>query len=234
MNFKKSGFFFGRSCSRNFGNPGCHPATLFDLVNTALASRSSVKPICMISEGYRTHRGVNGSMNFKEIGRFFGKSCSRGFGALGCHPSILIDLANTALASKSSGETICKILLCCKIHRVVTGPMNLKKIRIFFRKIVLPELGAPGCHPGFLFDLVNTALASRVSIKPTRMISEGYRTHRGVTGSMNFKEIGRFFGKPCSRGFGAPGCHPSILIDLANTALASKGLGKTICLILEG
>ena len=85
----------------------------------------------MFSEGYRTHRGVTGPMNFKEIGRFFGKSSSRGFGAPGCHPSSLIDLVNTALVS-----------------------------------------GAPG--------------------KPTRMISEGYRTHRGVNGSMNFKKSGFF------------------------------------------
>ena len=127
----------------------------------------------MILEGYRTHRGVAGPMNFKEIGRFFGKSCSRGF-------------------------------------------------------------GVPGCHPSTLFNLANTVLASRVSVETKCMISEGYRTHRGVTGSMNFKEIGRFFGKLCSRDFGAPGCHPSILIDLANTALASNGSGQTICMISEG
>ena len=55
------------------------------------------------------------------------------------------------------------------------------------------------------------------------MISEGYRTHRGVTGPMNFKKIRRFFfGKIVLPGFGAPGCHPSTLIDLAITALASK------------
>ena len=52
------------------------------------------------------------------------------------------------------------------------------------------------------------------------MIYEGSRTHRGVTGPMNFKKSGRFFksrtffGKACSRDFGAPGCHPSTLIDL--------------------
>ena len=88
----------------------------------------------MVSEGYRTHRGVTGPMNFKKLGRFFffGKSCSRDF-------------------------------------------------------------GAPGCYLSTLIDLANTALASRGSIKPTRMISEGYRTHRGVTGSMNFKKSCFFF-----------------------------------------
>ena len=50
---------------------GCHPDTLIDLANTALASRSTVKTICMISEGYRTNRGVTGPMNFKNKDVFF-------------------------------------------------------------------------------------------------------------------------------------------------------------------
>ena len=64
--------------------------------------------ICMICAGYRTHRGVTGPMNFKKSGHFFfGNGCSRGFGGLGCHPSTLIDLAITALASKSTVKAIC-------------------------------------------------------------------------------------------------------------------------------
>ena len=48
-------------------------------------------------------------------------------------------------------------------------------------------------------------------------------------------KVGRFFfGKPCSRNFGAHGCHPSTLIDLVKTALASINLVKTICMFLEG
>ena len=66
-------FFFGKSCSRNFGAPGCHPSALIDLVNTALASRGPVKPIGMISKGYRTNRIVTGPMNFKKIRIFFRK-----------------------------------------------------------------------------------------------------------------------------------------------------------------
>ena len=54
-----------------FWDPGCHPCTLIDLVNTALAERGSAKNICMISEGYRTHTVVTGPMNFKKSGRFF-------------------------------------------------------------------------------------------------------------------------------------------------------------------
>ena len=60
----------------------------------------------MICEGYRTHRGVTGPMNFKKPGFFFRNFVLPGFGALGCHPSTLIDLAITALANKSNGETI--------------------------------------------------------------------------------------------------------------------------------
>ena len=72
MNFEKPDvFFFRKSCSRDFGAPDCHPSTLIDLANTALASRDSVETICMIYEGYRTHRGVTGPMNFKKPGNFF-------------------------------------------------------------------------------------------------------------------------------------------------------------------
>ena len=67
------------------------------------------------------------------------------------------------------------------------------------------------------------------------MISEGYRTHRGVAGPKNFKKNRRFFfGKSCPRDFGAPGCNPITLIDLANNALASKVPVEPICMISEG
>ena len=144
MNFKKSPFFFGKSCSWNFGAPGCHPSSLIDNANTALASKRSVKPICIISEGYRTHGGVTGPMNLKKKQDFFfGKSCSRNFGAPGCHPSTLIDLANTALASKGFLKTKCMISEGYKTHRGVTGPKNFKNQEVFFRKIVLPVFWGP-------------------------------------------------------------------------------------------
>ena len=84
MNFKKSGNFFSENrAPRNFGAPDCHPSTLIDLLNTAMASKDSVETICMFSEGYSTHRGVTGPMNFKKSGDFFfGNSCSRDIGAL--------------------------------------------------------------------------------------------------------------------------------------------------------
>ena len=122
--------------------PGCHPSTLINLVNSALASKDSVETICMVWEDCRTHRVVTGSMNFKKTVFFFGKSCSRHFGAPGCHLRTFIDLANTALASRDSVETICTVQEDCRTHRVVTGPMNFKKSG-FFRKIVLPEFWGP-------------------------------------------------------------------------------------------
>ena len=76
---KKDVFFSGKSCSRDFGAPGCRPITLIDFVNTALASRTSVKTKCMITEGYRTHRGVAGPKNFKKSGGFFSKNLAPGF-----------------------------------------------------------------------------------------------------------------------------------------------------------
>ena len=55
-----------------FWGPGCHLNILIDLAITALASKGTVKAICMFSEGYRTHRGVTGPMNFKKkSGHFF-------------------------------------------------------------------------------------------------------------------------------------------------------------------
>ena len=92
----------------------------------------------MIWEGGRTHRDVTGPMNFKKPGFFSGKSCSRIFGAPGCHPSTLIDFANTALVSKSYVEPKCMISERYRTHGGVTGPMKFKKKDVFFWKIVLP------------------------------------------------------------------------------------------------
>ena len=60
---------------------------------------------------------------------------------------------------------------------------------------MLHDFGAPGCHPSTLIDFANTALASKYSVESKSMISEGYRTHRGVTGPMNFKKKDVFFRK---------------------------------------
>ena len=71
MNFKKRRFFFGKSCSRDLGAPGCHPRTLICFANTAVASKASVETICLFWEGWRTHSVVTGPMNFKKIRTFF-------------------------------------------------------------------------------------------------------------------------------------------------------------------
>ena len=78
MKLKKKDVFFGKTCSRDFGAPACHPSTSIDFVNTALASKSSVKPICIISEGYRTHGGVSGPMKFKKKEVFFSENRAPG------------------------------------------------------------------------------------------------------------------------------------------------------------
>ena len=54
-----------------FWGPGCHLDTLIDLANIDLASKIFVQPKCMISQGYRTHGGVTGPMNFKKKDVFF-------------------------------------------------------------------------------------------------------------------------------------------------------------------
>ena len=124
--------------------PGCYPSTLIDNANTALASKASLETKYMITEGYRTHRGVAGPKSFKGSGGFFfGKSCSRVFGAPGCHASTLFDFANTALARKSSVKPICMISEGYRTHGGVTGPMKFKKKDVFFRKFVLPGFWGP-------------------------------------------------------------------------------------------
>ena len=123
-----------------------------------------------------------------------------------------------------------------RTHGGVTGPMNFKKSgRFFFRKIVLPGFGAPGCHLDTLIDLANIALVSKHSAENICLISEGYRTHRCVTGPKNFKKSGGFFSENRAPGvFWAPGCNPSTLNDLANTALTIKDPVEPIYMISEG
>ena len=92
MSFKKSRRFVGKPCSGVFGAPGCHPSILIDTVHTALAIKCSVKTICLISEGYRTHRAVTGPMSFKKSRRFVGKSRSRVFGESGYIKALYLTL----------------------------------------------------------------------------------------------------------------------------------------------
>ena len=159
----------------------------------------------MNSLGYRTHRAVTGPMSFKKSRQFVGKPCSRDFEAPGCHPSTLIDIVHTALASKFPIQTLCLISEGYRTHRAVTGPMSFKKSRRFCRKIVLPGFWGTWLYQSTLFDLANTVLANKSSVKTKCLNSEGYRTHRAVTGPMSFKKSRRFVGKSCSRVFGEPG-----------------------------
>ena len=168
----------------------------------------------MSSVSYRTHRAVTGPMSFKKSRRFVGKPCSRVFGDTRCHLILLIDLLHTASASKCSVKTICLNSEGYRTHRAVTGPMSFKKSRLFVGKPCSRDFGAPGCYPSTLIDLVHTALASKCSVKTICLISEGYRTHRAVTGPMSFKKSRLFVGKPCSRVFGAPGSIKALYLTL--------------------
>ena len=148
----------------------------------------------MFTEGYRTHRGFTGPMNFKSRTFFFLENRAPGdFGAPGCHPSTLIDLANTALASKRSVKTICMISEGYRTHRCVSGPMNFKKSRRFLSENRAPGILEPWLPLNTLIDLANNAPASKRSVKTICFFSEGYRNQRGVFGPMNFKKKPTFF-----------------------------------------
>ena len=67
-----------------------------------------------------------------------------GFGAPGCHPSTLIDIVHTALASNCSVKATCMISEGYRANCGVTGPMSFKKNQdIFFRKFVLQGFWGP-------------------------------------------------------------------------------------------
>ena len=128
-----------------------------------------------------------------------------GFWGTWLYQSTLFDLANTVLASKGPVETICTNSVGYRTHRAVTGPMSFKKSRRFCRKIVLPCFWGTWLYQSTLFDLANTVLAKKCCVETICMNSEGYRSHRAVTGPMSFKKSRRSVGKSCSRVFGAPG-----------------------------
>ena len=114
------------------------------LYTLALASKFSVKTICLISEGYRSHRAVTGPRSFKKSRRFCRKIVLPGFWGTWLYQSTLFDLANTVLAKKSCVETICMNSVVYRSHRPVTGPMSFKKSRRFVGKSCSRVFGAPG------------------------------------------------------------------------------------------
>ena len=89
--------------------------------------------------GLQNPSSCHWSDEFQKITTFCRKTVLPGFGAPNCYLSTLIDLANTALASKKSVATICMFCEVYRSNRGVTGPMNFKKIRTFFS-----ETRAPG------------------------------------------------------------------------------------------
>ena len=164
--------------------------------------------------GLENPKSCDWSDEFQKITTFCRKIVLPGFWGTWLYQSTLFDLANTVLASKGPVETICMNSGGYRTHRAVTGPMSFKKSRRFVGKPCSRVFGAPGCHPSTLIDIVHTALASKCSIKTICLISEGYRTHRAVTGPMSFKKSRRFVGKSCSRVFGAPGYIKALYLTL--------------------
>ena len=90
--FQKITTFCRKIALPGFWGIWLYQSTLFDLANTVLASKSSVKTICMSSVGYRTHRAVTGPMSFKKSRRFVGKSSSRVFGESGYIKALYLTL----------------------------------------------------------------------------------------------------------------------------------------------
>ena len=142
--FQKITTFYRKTVLPGFWGTWLPSKHFNDLVHTALASKCSIKTICLISEEYRTHRAVTGPISFKKSRRFVGKSCSRVFGAPGCHPCTLIDIVHTALASNCYVKTTCLISEGYRTQRAVTGPMSFKKSRRFVGKSCSRVFGAPG------------------------------------------------------------------------------------------
>ena len=161
--------------------------------------------------GLQNPKSCHWSDEFQKITTFCRKIVLPGFWGTWLYQSTLFDLRNTVLASKGSVETVSMNSVSYRTHRAVAGPMSFKKSRRFVGKPCSRVLGAAGCHPSTLIDLVHTALASKCSIKTICLISEGYRTHRAVTGPMKFKKSRRFVGKPCSRVLGTwlPSMYPN-------------------------
>ena len=124
-----------------------------------------------------------------------------GFWGFWLYQSTLFDFANTVLASKSFVETICMNSVSYRTHRAVTGPMSFKKSRRFVGKSCSRVFWSTWQYQSTLFDLANTVLASKGSVKTICMNSVSYRTHRAVTGPMSFKKIMTFCRKTVLPGF---------------------------------
>ena len=164
--------------------------------------------------GLQNPSSCHWSDEFQKRTTFCRKIVLPGFWGTWLYQSTLFDLANTVLASKGPVETICMNSVGYRTHRAVTGPMSFKKSRRFCRKIVLPCFWGTWLYQSTLFDLANSVLAKKSCVETIFMNSDGYRSHRAVTGPMSFKKSRRFVGKSCSRVFGAPGYIKALYLTL--------------------
>ena len=65
VNSKQPGRFLGKSRSRYFAVPSCHPSSSLDLANFFLANKRSAKTVCTVSGSESNHVDVTGPMNFE-------------------------------------------------------------------------------------------------------------------------------------------------------------------------
>ena len=82
-------------------------------------------------------------MSFKKSGRFLSENRAPGILGPWLPLNTLIDLANNAMASKSSVKTIRFFSEGYRNQRGVTGPMNFKKTHVFFSENRAPGVLGP-------------------------------------------------------------------------------------------
>ena len=153
-----------------------------------------------------------------------------GFWGTWLYQSTLFDLANTVLASKGPVETICMNSVGYRTHRAVTGPMSFKKSRRFVGKPCSRGFGAPGYIKALYLTLQTLFWLKKKLCRDHMHEFRGLQNPSSCHWSDEFQKITTFCRKTMLPGFGAPGCHPSTLIDIVHTALASKCSVKTICM----
>ena len=137
--FQKITTFCRKTVLPSFWGNWLYQSTLFDLANTVLAKKKLCRDHMHEFRGLQNPSSCHWSDEFQKITTFCRKTMVPGFGAPGCHPSTLIDIVHTALASKCSVKTICMNSVGYRTRRALTGPMSFKKITTF-----LSENRAPG------------------------------------------------------------------------------------------
>ena len=90
--FQKITTFCRKTVLPGFGAPGCHQSTLFDIVNTVLASKGSCKDHMHEFSGLQNPSSCHWSDEFQKITTFCRKIVLPGFGAPGCIKALYLTL----------------------------------------------------------------------------------------------------------------------------------------------